>query len=152
MTATGAPGTLPNTFDWDVPTPAKNSTKVLLKVLGFNATNSRIGVGKSARFTIDVVSIMDPVPDATVPKGISSPVTWVTNGTKSPVASATIFYTFGSSGIWKRAKGTVVDPSGSFTWDVPSPAGNKITKLKIVLKDASGVTVGSAVSKAFIVQ
>jgi len=36
--------------------------------------------------------------------------------------------------------GTVVDPLGSFTWNVPTPAKTKIVKLKVVLKDASGVT------------
>jgi hypothetical protein len=70
------------------------------------------------------------------------------------VNTATVFYTFGSSGIWKPAKGTVLDPLGSFTWNVPSWAAptSKIVKLKVVLKDASGVTVGNVVSKAFVVE
>jgi hypothetical protein len=68
------------------------------------------------------------------------------------VSNAIVFYTFGSSGIWKPANGTVVDPAGSFSWNVPSPAKTKIVKLKVVLKDDLGVTVGNAVSKAFIVQ
>ena len=152
LPAAGAPGTLPGSFDWDVPTPVKNSTKVLVKVTGFNAANKRLGADMSARFTIEVVSITAPAPDETVTGGGDYPVTWTTNGTKSDVNSATVFYTFGSSGIWKRAVGVVLDPLGSFTWNVPSPARAKIAKLKVVLKDASGVTVGNAVSKAFLVQ
>jgi hypothetical protein len=54
------------------------------------------------------------------------------------VDSATVFYTFGSSGIWERANGTLVDPLGSFDWNVPSPAKGKIVRLKVVLKDALG--------------
>ena len=150
MPAAGTPGT--GSFDWDVPTPVKNSTKALVRVTGFNAANKRLGVGRSARFTIEVVSITAPASDATVTKGVPYPVTWTTNDTKSPVDSARIFYTFGSSGVWKAATGTVVDPLGSFTWNVPSPAKAKIVKLKVVLKDAQGMTVGNAVSNAFIVQ
>jgi len=152
LPADGAPGTDPGTFDWDVPTPVKNSTKALVKVTGFDAGDKKLGTGKSARFTIEVVSITAPVADAIVTKGSVYPVTWTTNDTKGPVDSASVFYTFGSSGIWKLADGIVVDPLGSFTWNVPSPVKNKIVKLKVVLKDLSGVTVGNAVSKAFLLQ
>jgi len=156
LPADGTPGA--GSFDWDVPTPVKNTTKALVKVIGFNASNVKLGSGKSgAPFTIEVVSITAPAADEIVPKGtVGYPVTWTWNGTKSPVSSAKVFYTYGSSGIWKPAKGdVVVDPmlgSGSLSWNVPSPAATKIVKLKVVLKDAIGVTVGSAVSKAFIVQ
>jgi len=154
LPARGTPGVLPGTFDWDVPTPVKNKTKALVKVIGLNGSNVRIGADTSdAPFTIDVVSITAPVADAIVTKGtLGFPVTWTTNVTKRPVSSAKVFYTFGISGIWKPANGTVVDPLGSFTWNVPSPAKAKIVKLKVVLKDALGVIVGTAVSGAFIVQ
>lgn len=144
----------PGTFAWIVPTPVKNRTKALVKVIGLDASNVRVGVDKSdAPFTIEVVSITAPVADEIVTKGSAYPtVTWTTNVTKTPVTSAKVFYTYGSSGIWKPANGTVVDPLGSFSWNVPSPATTKIVKLKVVLKDALGVTVGTAVSKAFIVQ
>jgi hypothetical protein len=142
-----------DSFDWNVPTPAKNKTKALVKVIGFNTANKKLGAGRSdAPFTIEVVSITAPVPDEVVTKGSVYPLTWTTNDTKNPVSSAKVFYTFGSGGIWKPADGTVVDPLGSFSWNVPSPAKAKIVKLKVVLKDALGVIVGNAVSKAFIVQ
>ena len=41
LLAAGAPGTLPGTFDWDVPTPVKNSTKALVKVTGFDAARQK---------------------------------------------------------------------------------------------------------------
>jgi hypothetical protein len=139
-------------FDWNVPTPVKSTTKALLKVIGFNASNVKIAAGKSSKFTIEVVSITAPVADEIVTKGSVYTVTWTTNVTKSPVNSAKVSYTYGSSGIWKPAKGAVTDPLASFSWNVPSPAKSKIVKLKVVLKDGSGLTVGSAISKAFIVQ
>jgi len=151
LPAIGTPGA--GSFDWNVPTPVKNKTKALVKVIGFNASKKRLGAGRSdAPFTIEVVSITAPVADEIVTKGSVYPVTWTTNVTKDPVSSAKVFYTFGSSGIWKPANGTAVDPLGSFSWNVPSPAKAKIVKLKVVLKNASGVIVGNAVSKAFIVQ
>jgi len=152
LPAVGTPG--PGSFDWDVPTPVRNTTKALVKVTGFNDSNVKLGSDKSdAPFTIEVVSITAPAADAHVPKGtLDYPVTWTTKGTKNPVISAKVYYTFGSSGIWKLANGTVVDPSGSFNWNVPSSRTTKIVKLKAVLKDASGVTVGTAISKAFTVE
>ena len=151
LPAAGAAGTLPGTFDWDVPTPVKNSTKALVKVIGFDA-NKKLGAGKSARFTIEVVSITAPAPDEIVAKGTPYLVTWTTNGTKSPVDSAIVYYTFGNSGKWKRASGTLDPLLESFSWNVPSLAKTRIVKLKVILKDALGVTVGNAVSKGFIVQ
>jgi hypothetical protein len=153
LTAVDAGGSVLGSFNWDVPTLVKNTTKALVKVIGFNAS-VKVGVGKSAKFTVEVVSITAPLDTDIVPKGtLSYPVTWTTNGTKGTVSSAKVFYTYGSSGIWKRAKG-VVDPLlGSFSWDVPSPAKTKIVKLKVVLRDdALGVNVGIGISKAFIVQ
>jgi len=114
--------------------------------------DARVAAGTSAQFTIEVVSITAPAPAEIVTKGGVYLVTWTTNGTKSDVDSATVFYTFGSSGIWKRADGTVDDPFGSFTWNVPSPVRGKNAKLRVVLKDISGVTVGRAVSETFRVE
>jgi hypothetical protein len=139
-------------FDWTVPTLQKNTRKALVKVIGFNASNVKLASDKSDAFTIEVVSITAPVADEIVTGGSIYPVTWNTNVTKRPVSTAKVFYTFGSSGIWKAAKGTVVDVLGSFDWNVPSPAKAKIVKLKVVLKDDRKVIVGIALSGAFIVQ
>jgi len=154
LPAVGTPDVPAGNFAWDVPTPVKNTAKALVKVTGLNLSNVRVGAGKSAKFTIEVVSITAPASQEIVPKGtLGYLFTWTTNGTKSPASSAKVFYTYGSSGIWKPAKG-VVDPLlASFSWDVPSPAKTKIVKLKVVLRDdALGVNVGIGISKAFIVQ
>ena len=149
----GADNLTVTNFDWTVPVVQRNQKKSLIKVIGYNALGGKVAADNSdGTFTIEVVSITAPVADEIVAKGTVYAVTWTTNETKSPVASTKVFYTFGSSGIWKPAKGTVVNPLGSFSWDVPSPATTKIAKLKVVLKDASGVTVGNAVSKSFLVQ
>ena len=153
FSADGAPGALPGSFDWNVPTPVKNSTKALVKVIGFDALDARFAAGTSAQFTIEVVSITLPAPAEIVPKGLPYLVTWATNGTKATVSSAAVSYTFGSSGIWKPANGTPgVDPLTSFNWTVPSPAKGKNAKLRVVLKDEFGAIVARAVSETFRVQ
>ena len=153
LPAVEGPGSLLGSFDWNVPTPVKNTTKALVKVIGFNASNVRVAAGTSARFTIEVISIATPAPAEIVPKGLPYLVTWTTNGTKAPPSSAKVFYTFGTSGIWKPAQtaGTVADPLTSFNWAVPSPATGKNVKLRIVLKNGT-VTVGNAVSQTFRVE
>jgi hypothetical protein len=150
LSADGTAGA--GSFDWNVPTPTKNQTKVRLKVIGYDAGNKKVSTGKSDAFTIEVVSITAPVADEIVAKGTVYTVTWDTIGTKNPVDTAKVFYTIGSTGTWKKASGTLTDPLGSFDWNVPSPAKSKIVKLKVVLEDASGATVGKAVSDAFIVE
>jgi hypothetical protein len=149
----GADNLMVNNFDWAVPAVTKNQNKSLLKVIGYNALGGKVGADISDEpFTIEVVSITAPLDGANVAKGTVYAVMWHANGTKNPVNDAKVFYTFGSSGIWKRANGTL-DPSlESFDWNVPSPAKTKIVKLKVVLKDASGATVGKAVSGAFFVE
>jgi hypothetical protein len=149
------PEVLGTTFYWDVPAPVKNKKNVLVKLIGFDGT-VRVGADRSAAvFTIEVATITAPTatdPITVVPKGtLAYPVTWITNGTKRPATDATVFYTFGTSGIWKKAAGQVVNPLGSFSWDVPSPVKPKNVKLKVVLKDALG-KVAQAVSGTFRIE
>jgi len=153
FSADGTPDVIAGSFDWNVPTPVKNSKKALVKVIGVNALDARVAAGTSAQFTIEVVSITAPAPAEIVPKGLPYLVTWTTNGTKAPPTSARVFYTFGTSGIWKPAQtaGVVADPLTSFNWAVPSPARGKNVKLRIVLKNGT-VTVGKGVSQTFRVE
>jgi hypothetical protein len=68
------------------------------------------------------------------------------------VSSARVFYTFGNSGIWKKAAGTLVDPLTRFDWDVPIPAQPKNVRLKVVFKDASGKKLATAQSSQFRIE
>jgi hypothetical protein len=144
-------------YPWSVPIPAKNKLKCLVKVIGYNDNNVKVGADISyVPFTIEVASITAPtatVPITIVPKGsLAYPVTWITNGISGVVTDAKVYYTFGSSGVWKLAAGTLVDALGTFSWDVPSPANPKKVKLKVVLKDASGNKVATAVSGTFRIE
>jgi hypothetical protein len=103
--------------------------------------------------TGEIASIATPIKGEIVQKGtVAYPVTWTTNGISGFVNSATVFYTFANSRIWKKAAGKGVDPLTSFNWDVPSPAKPKNVKLKVVFKDASGNKLATAVSSVFRIE
>ncbi len=150
-----APGLVPGrSYNWQVlPVPKSNKSNCLVKIIGYNEGGAKIGKAVSAPFTIEVASITAPIGNQIVPKGtVAYPVTWITNGISGTVSSVQVFYTFGTSGIWKNAVGTVVDPLTSFNWDVPSPANPKTAKLKVVFKDALGNKVASAISGVFKIE
>lgn len=159
--AIDAGGSVIGTYNWLVPTPKKNKTKALVKVIGFDVSNTRIGVDKSnAVFTIETVSITVPAAGDTV-SAPSQVITWVTNGTKAPVDSFVLFYSTNNGTQWKKI---FKSPAGSgnpgtYTWDstspkpIPTPATPKTKSLiKLVLKDNTGATVATAISGKFTIQ
>lgn len=149
LPASGTPGT--GSFAWNVPSPPANKTNVLVRVIGYDASNAKVGADKSdAAFSIETVSITSPT-GGTCSKGLPFNVTWTTNGTKAPVSSSKVFYSFNGGSTWKLASGT--GTLSNFSWDVPSPAGMKNNaRIKVVLKDSGGRKVGLAVSEVFSVQ
>jgi len=147
-----------SSYEWPVPVPSENKPKCLVKVTaywtGYDNDNVKIGADTSdGPFTIEVASLTAPTKDEIVPKGsVAYPVTWITNGIFEDVSSAKVFYTLGSSGIWKKATGTVIDPLTTFTWGVPSPPKPTKARLKVVFKDASGNRVATAISSKFAIE
>ena len=138
-------------YSWTVPTPANNKEKCLVKVIGYDASGVELGEDKSdAPFTIEVVKVTSPNGGEPLESGKTWTITWQTNGTISPVAKVELYYTSGG-GIWKKIT-TRSSNTGSFPWEVPWVSSTKC-KVKVVLKDASGRTVGSDVSdKVFTIK
>ncbi|NJD56775.1 MAG: hypothetical protein FIA94_10280 [Nitrospirae bacterium] len=146
--ASGVTGT---TTNWNVPSTLKKNTKARILVQALDASNTNLGKAKSGVFTIEVASVTAPAAGATVPQGTAGYlVTWTTNGTKNPVSSSKVMYTFDGGMTWKAAAGS--GTSTSFNWNVPTVTKAKNARIKVVLKDAGGVTVGMAVSGIFQVQ
>jgi hypothetical protein len=154
--AAGAPGTVANTFDWDVPTPTKNKTKVLVKVIGFNASNAKVGSGKSAAFTIETVTITSPTSLDTLTGGGSHTITWLTNNTSAAVDRIKLLYSTNNGTTWKSIVATAAGTGnpGSFIWNpvatVPKLKPNSL--IKLILLDAAGNKVGTDVSDKFAIQ
>jgi hypothetical protein len=115
----------------------------------------KVGSDKSDDpFRIEVVSITAPIEDEIVSKGrVAYPVTWTMSAAISEnVRNATVFYTLGNSGIWKKAAGTVMNPLTGFSWDVPSPAKPRNARLKVVFRDGLGNKVATAMSEVFRIE
>jgi C1A family cysteine protease len=136
-----------SSYDWTVPIPKNNKRKCFVKVIGFDSEEKKVGADRSdAPFTIEVVRVTSPNGGETFVPGDSPTITWTTNATKSDVANVKLFYTKNGGNTWKLIE-TLTENTGSYTWDVPSvPKTKDKCKVKIVLKDADGKTVGKDVS------
>ena len=135
-----------SSHNWTVPKPTANKTKCLVKVKGYDSSDVLLGVDVSdATFTIEVVKVTAPNGGENWKVGSTHAITWTTNGTKKPVAKVKLFYTTGG-GIWNLIK-TVIGNPGTSNWKVPAAASANC-KVKVVLKDALGKTMGTDVSDA----
>jgi len=148
-----APGFLAGTsYNWQVPEPSKNKRACLLKLIGYNDSNVKIGADVSdAPFTIEVLKLAYPNGGETFTAADQPIITWVTNPNVANVDHIVLSYTLNNGLIWKKID-TTSDPSddGSFTWTTVPVLGQTKTKCKvmIVLKNAAGKTLGSDVSDA----
>jgi hypothetical protein len=122
----------------------------LVKVVGFNASGIKVGEDQSdSTFTIEVVKLTSPDGGETLTSGSTHTITWRTNATIRPVASAKLFRTMNGGSTWTLIK-TLTGNPGSYNWKVPSVTVPKTQcKVKVVLRDSGGVTVGSDISDAF---
>ena len=155
--ATELPGSVVGTsFAWSVPEPTKNKKNVMVKLNGFNASNAKVAAGKSAAFTIETVSITAPTQGQVVTGGGPFTITWLTNGTSAAVDHIQLQYSTNNGTNWKQIVTTAAGTGnpGTFNWNpVATVAKAKPNSLiKVILKDAAGNTVGTAVSNKFTIQ
>jgi hypothetical protein len=149
-------------YNWAVPTPKKNKTKALVKVIGYNAAMVRVDADTSdAVFTIETVTITSPTTTDTLTGGGTFPITWTTNGTSAAVDNFELFYSTNNGLTWKKIFTSAAGSGnpGTYTWDntslrpIPSPANPKHKSLiRLLLKDNTGATVGTDVSNKFTIQ
>jgi hypothetical protein len=138
---------------WTVPTPLGNKRQCLIRVTGFDAGNAVVSSDRSdAGFTIEVVKLT--FPDGVPPPAVQSfttgdpiTITWTTVATKRPVDSVKLFYTLNNGTTWISIPGVPPGNPGSFAWTAPPvPATRPKSRVKVVLKDIDGVTLGSDIS------
>ncbi len=105
-----------------------------------------MGVDTSDPFAIEVVKLGAPNGDESLKSGDPYTILWQMNGTKNPVASVELHYTLDGGQNWKF----IARPSPdlrSQPWILPmvkKPKNN--CKVRIVLKDKTGTTLGSDTS------
>jgi hypothetical protein len=142
-------------YSWTVPCPVNNKRKSFIKVIGYDSYDNKVGQDMSdSTFTIQVVKITSPNGGEYFVSGTLYTVTWQTNCTKRPVESVQLYYD--SEKDWIRGWEwmwhlTVTGNPGSCSWRGPDDS-SATCKVKVVLKDADGRTVGSDISnKVFTV-
>jgi hypothetical protein len=137
-------------YNWTVPIPIGNKKACLIKVIGYNASNIRIGADKSdAPFRIEVVSVTSPQDRDLLVSGETQRIRWRTNGTKEPVAGVRLHYTKDGGSTWLPIATAITGNPGYCDWTPSVGAMKRKCKVKVVLKNASGDTVGSDVSEGF---
>jgi hypothetical protein len=138
-------------LDWILPEPTGNKKKCLIKVTGFNAADKVVGEDKSdTTFSVEVVNVTSPREGETLISGTRPTIFWTTNGTRSAVKDARLYYTKNAGATWTPI-GIDSTNSGNYNgWTVPDVASAKDKcKIKVVLRNEKGVTVGSGVSDGF---
>jgi hypothetical protein len=139
-----------NTFDWKVPLGPKNKTKCLMSVEGFDGNRALVGKDTSdSMFTVEVVRLISPNGGETWTSGNSYGILWTTNETKGDVASVKLFYTLNGGTTWKPVTTPLAGNPGGYSWTVPGVSAPKTKcKVKVVLRNSAGATIGSDVSDA----
>lgn len=148
--STIAPNVPASPYSWTVPTPRGTKTQCLVRVKGFDVNNAKVGSDQSnAVFTIEPVTLTAPNGGEIFAPGAPVNITWTTHATKDPVAAVKLSYTFNGGATWNPID-TTTDPSddGSFSWAAPSVTAKKRARVKVVLKDSAGKTLGSDASDA----
>ena len=138
-------------YIWKVPCPTNNKKKCLVKVIGYDSSDLKIGEDVSdSTFTIEVIWLMSPNGGERLISGYPWHIMWQTNCTKSPVATVELYYKTGGA-IWNPITTLTGDP-GSYTWKVPYVSSTNC-KVKVILKDENGKIVGNDVSdRVFSIQ
>jgi hypothetical protein len=138
-------------YDWPAPTPSRNKKNTcLVKVAGYDASGVKVGADKSgAPFTIEVVKLISPNGGDILTSGIQHTIAWATNATVESVTAADLYYSVDGGTTWKLIPAAITGNPGNYNW-TPTVSKKKIScKVKVVLKDMIGNTVGSDASDSY---
>jgi hypothetical protein len=145
-----------SSYNWTVPILSNNKGKCLIKVIAYDEKSQKVGSDKSdVHFMIEVAKLTSPNGGGTpLVSGAATDITWRINNTKSPATKAVLSYTTNGGTTWKPiitlAEGY---PPGEYShlWLVPGVGTTPKTrcKVKVVLKNTKGITVGSDISDAY---
>ena len=142
---------------WNVPTPKSSETSCLVKVAGYDAMGTKLWTDKSSDiFTIEVVDITSPAGGDTLTAGTPQAILWDTNGLADSVDNFKLLYTINGGVTWKVIHSPVPGEGnpGSYLWDtipgVPEPKPE--SRIKLLLRNTAGKTMGRALSDFFVIQ
>jgi parallel beta-helix repeat protein len=91
-----------------------------------------------------VVRVTSPEGGDVLTSGSTHLIEWVTNATENPVASVRLFYSENAGMSWRPIGRTIMGNPGGFPWRVARVFETKTDcKVKVVLRDAGGMILGS---------
>jgi hypothetical protein len=136
--------------NWGVPTPRSNKKNCLIKVVGFDTAGNKLASDiPNAPFAIEVVELLSPNAGEVLTSGDSAWVTWQTHSTQSIVDKTRVLLTKNGGATWATIFEADGDPGG-FEFNVPDVMKpKKQCKLKVILKDSYGKTVGTDASNGY---
>ncbi len=145
-----------SSYDWTVPVPWNNNSNYLLRVSGFTASNTLVGIATSAApFTVEVIRLVSPNGTQVWTSGTTHTISWTTNATRGDVATVKLSYTKDGGATWyliEKLTGSeyLVQGSHSYSWIVPTVARIKGNcKVRVVLMDAAGKVLGKDDSDSY---
>jgi hypothetical protein len=152
----GAEHVIGNNFLWMVPVPIQNKKSCRIKVSAYNSADMLVKTDISeAPFTVEVLKVTSPDDGTEVwTSGELRSITWTTNETIRPVAEVQLYYTKNNGLTWLPITTIAGGNPGTYGWTVPPLTTTKTNcKVKAVLKDSAGKSVGSDASdQVFTVQ
>ena len=137
-------------YDWLVPALRGNKKACLIRVIGYDNSNRKVGDDRSdARFRTEVIKLTTPNGGEEIASTYLYTINWETNETIRPVDKVSLFLSNDGGSTWLSIVSLAGNPE-SYEWTVPKVSKRKSKcKIKIALKDAAGFTVGSDISSAY---
>jgi hypothetical protein len=124
-----------------------------VKVIGYDSNGAKVGEDISDKpFTIEVVRVTSPNGGETLKTGNTHTIKWVTNKTIRPVKKVKVYRwrvnRYSGSGTYTLVSCINGNP-GTYNWTAPASSDDESHKIKVVLKDELGNTIGSDMSDKF---
>lgn len=140
-----------NRHFWVVAVPTAGSSKVLVRVTGYDGSGAVVGTDVSdAVFAIETVRLTAPNGGETIVSGDTVTISWDTFATLKPITSVQLHYSLTGTKGWKKiANFKKVNP-GSYVWTVPGKRGTTTSPtavVRVTIKSGSK-TVGQDISDA----
>jgi len=133
-------------YPWQVPKPAGNRSKCLVRVIGYDASGNRMATGTSAApFTIEVIKLKSPNGGEVLKSGTTWTIQWETHESRGPLKRVELFYSTNGGKIWKGVKNGKIKGSnpGYFDWQIPTlKEAATACKVKVQLIGDSGKALG----------
>jgi hypothetical protein len=139
-------GIAERSYSWQVPKPAGNRSKCLLRVIGYDASGNRIAADTSAApFTIEVIKLTSPNGGEVFKPGTTWTIQWETQESLGPLKRVELFYSTNGGKSWKRVKNGKIEGNnpGHFDWQIPTLEATKTAcKVKVQLIGDAGKGLG----------